>query len=346
MYLDGATAMLNGQPLTVRQPSYAGYIAYVAAFEAVGLGTTGVVLGQVIAAAGAAALVCRLASTIGGVAAGVVAGVLLIVDYETNRWHAYVLSDSLLASALMLVTWLVYRAAEARRIWKYALALGAMVGAATIRPEGWFLIPVAAVYWIVDAPIDAPRRMALLIALLAVGIALALAVVPRLGGNMEAVGPGEMLRRGQTIWEYDGWRLTMPSGPDRSPGTASAADAVSYAIAHPVSAIKLMGARVAVHFAHVRPFFSPKHNLLIAAWLIPVYLCAARGVFVTRGQSLAWVCLLVIGSQTLVVALTHADWDGRYLAHLSALIYTFAAVGAMDWLRRWREPAADGPAVA
>ena len=36
---------------------------------------------------------------------------------------------------------------------------------------------------------------------------------------------------------------------------------------------------------------------------------------------------MAIGTQTLVVALTHAEWDGRYLAHVLPLIYTLTGAG-------------------
>lgn len=336
IYIDGASSLLQGQPLAGRQPSYSGYIAFVAVFKWLGLGAPGVVAGQLIAASGAAAIVFLAAFTLGGSLAGVVAVLLLAADIETNRWHAYVLSDSLFASALLVVTWLVYRAAIAHRASRYAAASVAMIATAMIRPEGWFVVPAAAVFWIGASPLDRRRRAVGSVALLATCAVLVIVVAPRLGGNMEAVGPAKMLRLGQTIWDYDGWRLDMPPGPPPRPEVGSAVNAIAYAISHPISTITLMAARVAVHFAHVRPFFSLAHNVLIVAWLVPVYLCAARGAFVARDRSLVAWCATVVGSQTLVVALTHADWDGRYLAHVVGLIYPFAAVGGVDVVSRWR----------
>ena len=60
-------------------------------------------------------------------------------------------------------------------------------------------------------------------------------VAPQLGGNLRAVGPAEMLRSGQTIWEYDGWRVAMPEDPAWVSSTSGTGAAVSYALHHPVS---------------------------------------------------------------------------------------------------------------
>lgn len=346
IYVDGGAALLQGQPLTARQPSYVGYIAFVALLQRLGLGLAAIVAGQLIAATVAAVVVFWFASALGGAAAGAVAVLFLTADVETNRWHSYVLSDSLFASALVIETWLVYRAAMVRRIPWYVVASMALLLTATIRPEGWFVVPVAAIYWIVQAPVSVSRRATALAVLLVLCGVLAGVVGPRLGGNVEAVGPGEMLRRGQTIWDYEGWRLPMPSDAPRDAAAGSGLDAARYATKHPVSTIMLMGARVAVHFAHVRPFFSRAHNLLTVAWLLPVYLCAALGVVVCRRQSLTRWCAMVLGSQTLVVALTHADWDGRYLAHVIALIYPFAGVGLVEMIGRLRGRTVGAPAIA
>ena len=88
-----------------------------------------------------------------------------------------------------------------------------------------------------------------------------------------------------------------------------------------------MGARVAVHFAHVRPFYSTPHNVVIVLWLVPVYAAALFAIWkLGLTPFLSWI-VVAIGTQTVVVALTHAEWDGRYLAHVLPLIYTLVGAG-------------------
>lgn len=159
-------------------------------------------------------------------------------------------------------------------------------------------------------------------------------VAPQLGGNLRAVGPAEMLRSGQTIWEYDGWRVAMPEDPAWVSSTSGTGAAVSYALHHPVSTATLMGARLLAHAGHVRPYYSTAHNLMIAAWLLPLYAAAIAGAWIARRQPLLWWCALALATQSLVVALTHADWDGRYLGHVMPLVYPFSALGLVALLQR------------
>ncbi|MET0163704.1 MAG: hypothetical protein ABW318_01710, partial [Vicinamibacterales bacterium] len=89
----------------------------------------------------------------------------------------------------------------------------------------------------------------------------------------------------------------------------------------------LMLARLGVHLAHVRPFYSTAHNAVIVLWLLPIYALAGIAFWTSRGQALTRWCALAFASQALVVALTHADWDGRYLAHVMPIVYPFAGAG-------------------
>ena len=351
IYIDGAHALLNGQPLTVREPSYAGYIAFVAFFQATGAGLVGLVLGQVAAATAAAYAVYLIARQLGGPLAASVSVVMATIDFDTNRWHAFVLSDSLYASVLVVATWFVFAAArkpqassptlsapspkpQAPSLKACAAATLVLVAAGLIRPEGWFVIPAAAVWWVTRLAVPATRKWAGVAAVGAGCLLLVALMAPRLSGNAEAVGPGEMLARGQTIWEYDGWGLSMPAASPAAGEYGSAGRAIRYALQHPAHTAALMAARAGVHFAHVRPYFSPSHNAVIVLWLLPLYALALHGWWRLRAHHLSRWILIVMATQTLVVMLTHADWDGRYLSHVLPIVYPIAACGLVSMLNR------------
>lgn len=201
------------------------------------------------------------------------------------------------------------------------VALILVLSAGLLRPEGWLLAPVACAYWVARQNTRGDRIRAI-VAFLAICGTVALVVAPVLKGNVDAVSPGELLRRGQTLWDYDGWRVSMPGLP-----AAGGTGILEYILKHPVAVMELMAARVAVHLLHVRPFYSTAHNAIILVWLLPIYAFATTGFMALRRSALANLCAAVIATQTLVVAATHADWDGRYLAHMLALIYPFAGRG-------------------
>lgn len=325
LYLDGASRLLDGRPLIDREPSYIGYVLLVAAAQAIGVGTLGVVMLQVALGALAAAAVYAMGTAMAGRFAGALAAATYGLDADTNRWHQFVLADSVYLSLFTIGVWLTHRAAARAHAGPLFSAAAVLIAAGFVRPEGWFILPAAAVYVIVMRSRSTAQRAAGVAALIAAATCFVLIVAPALRGNLQAVGPAEMLQRGQTIWEFDGWRVAMP--PNEAESTGQAGAAIGYALRHPVSTIKLMSARVAVHFAHVRPFYSTAHNVVIAAWLVPVYAAALIAIWrLGFTPVMSWL-VVAIGTQTLVVALTHAEWDGRYLAHVLPLIYPIAGAG-------------------
>jgi hypothetical protein len=319
LYIDGASRLLDGRPLIEREPSYAGYITVIALLRGSGVGLFGVVLVQIIAGAVAAAAVYWMAAELGGRAGGALGAALVIVDVDTNRWHQFILADSLFISLSVIGVFLAHRAAARRGPYSLVAALTILLLAGLVRPEGWFLLPAAVGYVVMMRARSTAGRFAGGAALVAVGALLAAVLAPAVSGNMQAVGPADMLRRGQTIWEFDGWRVAMPDAGVSGEGQASSA--LRYAVDHPWSTSKLMMARVAVHFAHVRPFYSTPHNIVIVAWLLPVYAAALAAAWRLRRTPLTWWIAAAIAAQTLVVAMTHAEWDGRYLAHVMPLGY-------------------------
>ncbi len=82
----------------------------VAFFQSIGTGLVGVVIAQAAVATAAAYAVYRIALELSGRLAGVIAVLMVAVDVESSRWHAYVLTDSLYASMLVIAVWLVHRA--------------------------------------------------------------------------------------------------------------------------------------------------------------------------------------------------------------------------------------------
>jgi hypothetical protein len=332
LYLDGADRVLAGQPLVDRQPSYFGYVVVVAASQAIRAGTTGVVMLQLLLASMAAAVVYLIGAALAGRPAGVLAAVLYSVDADTNRWHQFILADSIYISLFVVGVLLTHRAALTRAVEPVITAIAVVIASGLVRPEGWFLLPAVIAYIIFVHARSTAQRLIGAAAMIGAAVMLVLVLAPFVGGNLQAVGPANMLQRGQTIWEFDGWRVEMPIDGAAANGQAGAA--IGYAMRHPISTIELMLARVVVHFTHVRPFYSRPHNIAIIAWLVPVY--AATGFAIrTLGFTplVSWI-VIAIATQTAVVGLTHAEWDGRYLAHVLPLIDTLAAAGIVLIVRR------------
>lgn len=330
LYLEGARRMLSHIPLEGRQLSYAGYVSVIAIAQSAGIGLAWVVAAQIAVATIAAAAVYRIGRALAGTRAGAVAVLLFAADVETGRWHRYILADSLYLSTLAIAAWLVYAASSRDSHWRARIiALVVLAACASVRPEGWFVIPAALAYWIFRDTQSASWHWSkvAIVALAAAG--LVVVASNSLSPSIGPVGPGEMLRRGETIWNFDGWRVAMPAAPPFGDGSAGVRNALGYALSHPMSTLTLMLARVVVCLVHVRPYYATWHNIVIALWIIPVYALAAYGGWTMRRHSVVRWCLLVIATQLFVVSLTHAESDGRYLAHVLALVYPMTAAGVV-----------------
>jgi hypothetical protein len=343
-YLEGADNLLHGQDLTSREAMFLGYIAVVAACQALGLGLPGIVLVQLVFAALAAWAQFDLGRSIVGRAAGFLAAGLLLVNLDVIRWNAYVLTESLYTSAVVLSTWWIYQAGQRKGYWYFAAGL-VLLFAASLRPHGWLLLPIAGTYWIIALPFSWIARFLAIGGLLG-SVLIAFVSVPGIGQGIDqsfsaaAVENKDpradfrgFLARGVVIWGYADGNLTMPTGSVMG---------LRYAVEHPVTVIRLAGVRILTECAHVRPYFSAPHNLLILGYLLPLYSFAIVGFVSLARKSLCWLILAVVGSHLLFVGFTWADWDGRFLIYILPCFTVLAAGGIMRAYQLWRHRVTSG----
>jgi 4-amino-4-deoxy-L-arabinose transferase-like glycosyltransferase len=333
-YIRGAESLLRGQQLTAHQSTFLGYIFVVALCRYLGAGLSGVVILQILFSALAALALYDLGKNLCGHASGLLATALFVCNPDIMRWNGYVLTESLYTSAVVLAIWAVYHAARRGRYW-YLFAGLVVCFAASIRPHGWPLLPIAAVYWIVTAPVRARTKYSLAAALLVCAFVLlfaAPALYKGVRGNLEAATGQEgasqenlerIISRGVVVWGYDGWNLTMPPA-HAAEGEPSA---LSYVAAHPAASARLASTRVITELIHVRPFYSARHNALVLIYVVILYAFAAAGLVYRAGEPLCWLTASIIAAQLLFVALTWADWDGRFLIHVLPQVGLLGACG-------------------
>ncbi len=141
-------------------------------------------------------------------------------------------------------------------------------------------------------------------------------------------------------------RLSMPD--DARAAGSGWAGAADYAVRHPIASIMVMAARVAAELAHVRPVYSNAHNVAALMVVLPLYATAILGARDTRRPDVAaWIGVIIV-AHLATVAVTVADWDGRYLLYVLPLIGLFSGCAIGHWLNRlrprWSILLADAPA--
>jgi 4-amino-4-deoxy-L-arabinose transferase-like glycosyltransferase len=312
-YLDGAENLLRGLPLQERQPYYTGYLLLIAFCRMIGSGLPGVIAIQLMMAGLAALALYDLGRRLHGESAGLFAAALFAANPDIARWNAYILTDSLYISLVILAVWSTHKAFELRRYW-YLMASTVLAAATLIRPNGSVLILVSLLYLCSGIKRKRLRHLviaAILLASILSALALLRFYTLRFGDN-----PVTILRYG--ITGISEWDVPMPAEP--GPFAGEWTDLISYVARHPFASLRLGATRVAIELIHARPFFSFKHNALLFVSLPVIYLLALVGLRLSRNRSLMRLVVLTIVAHLAVVAATYADWDGRFLLYVLPLI--------------------------
>jgi hypothetical protein len=327
-YLIGAAKLIEGEPLGTKELRSVVYLALIASSKATGLGLLGVVAVQIAVAGAAAVAAYGLAERLGGRRAGLVAAAATALNPDLSRWHAFVLPESLYTSLVVVSTWSIHRAAEIREAW-YAIAIAAIACTVAVRPNGWVFVPVAACYWAACGLRNERARRAAAAAIV-LGSFAAIVVLPPLRRGIQVQEPELLLQQGVVIWGYDATNLPMP--PAEVGDGGGWLGGLSYVARHPFASLRLAAARVIVEVAHVRPFYSRRHNAAIVVVLIPVYGFATLALVRFKKVPLVQLIGAIVGAHLLIVGLAIADWDGRLLLHVFPLI-TVLAAGALQLVR-------------
>ncbi len=343
-YLRHAALLVAGRgaEASAHHVRYVGYALYLSGFLRVSVSLWAPVLGQVLlnglATTAYFRTLRRLLRPLTGnavrIAAAATAFTLAWPDLQ--RFSAYILTESLFSSAVLLAGWALARAVRPPRFsagrWLTAALALALVTLA--RPNG-FLVPMAAAVaglawaWRHASP---ARRTAL-----AVGsVGVLVAAGPLLNWVAHTYHLIDTYAHGAVISGYEGW-LVRPSGPLVLPdaGLPQLERVAAFAAAQPGYFGRLAAAKVFAFVLYVKPFWSLGHIALAAVGLWPAWVLAGRGLRSPALPSGArWFAGALLAGQAALVALTVEDWDARFLTPMLPLVFGLAAVGLADWRRR------------
>jgi hypothetical protein len=229
---------------------------------------------------------------------------VFVVDYDVARWHLYVLTDSLYISLVSIATWFAHRAV-ARGSRAYLEAAGVLLLTALIRPNGWILIPIVAIYWIDLSPRVKLASGAAVVVMCAGG-AVAVAAVQF---GRPTPSTRELLATGRLNRQHLPFARVMTIRERLNPA--------------------VMPARLFTELIHLDSEFSQRHKVMVIVMLAIVYPLAVVGFVRSRGQPLTRLMATIVAGHLLIVTITFSDDDGRYLLYFFPLLLVFAANGAV-----------------
>jgi len=178
-------------------------------------------------------------------AADGLAAAFFVVDYDIARWHLYVLTDSLYISLVVIVTWAAHRAVG-RGVSAYLAASGALLLIALIRPNGWIMVPIVAIYWIARSTMHRTARIAstAAVAIVCGGSAAAFAAIQF---GRETPSRRELMARGQLNRQRLPFARVMTIRERLDPA--------------------MMPVRLFDELWHIQPGFSLRHKIMVVAML-------------------------------------------------------------------------------
>ena len=325
-YLSGANKILSGKLPVGDQLSYLGYDMFVALCLLFGGGNVGVVLVQMGLTAVAAYCIFKIGETIFDLRSGVIASFIYIVYPPIHEWDFFILTDSLFTSMLIISTWyLIKSKTNLVKICTVLIFLFTFI----IRPNGIVLPGAFLVFYLCTLWGNGQKK---LIICIFISLLLLFTLIINYEGNIfKNITIIEWYSDGTIIWGYDKLHLTM-GNPGLSTLVTETKNPVMqiicFIIEKPIYFFKLFFYKIWYFFVHTRPFNSTFHNLFGLVTLMPAYLLVLWGLKrKTKYENIKLFIFAIIFFQTLIVGLTVADWDGRFLEVVLPQIFLLASGG-------------------
>ncbi len=324
-YYQAAEIILSGSWPGGKAASYLGYNLFVTPFLALGLNRFTIGLSQVLLTALAALCLYKTGERIFSKRVGLVATLLYVAYPDIHYWSFIILSESLYTS-MMIVSLFLLVTRESRL--QLVMALIAIVFTCTIRPHGVGFAMAIVFYFVYR--LWEQRNTAILV-FLALTSALALPVAWTVVGEMAGYDLVAYYTDGTVVWHFDRLSLAVPREAQVAVMEVEhpIAKILALVIASPSYFLQLMGAKLFYCFLHIRPYFSMVHNAMSLLFLIPTYIFALWSlVHVPARQCSDKVLLIaIVVTQALIVSVTYADWDGRFIIPILPPILLLAAAG-------------------
>lgn len=334
-YLHGADKIIDGQHLEGREKQFFGYMLVIAITKILNLPLISVVILQLLTALAAAwALYKIVLKLTDSKWAGLFGSALFLCNPFITQWHLYILTESLYTSFVIFSFWSLSRIYTNKSLKNYSISIIILIFTMFLRPNGWILLPIFAIFYLISSGFS--KKIKLITAMTSVCIFLLTAAgIGLFRNSIQITTPLENLQKGVTVWNHPELSIEMPQEPDLNKDNWT--EGIKYILRHPLSSIKLGAIRAGYTLIHIRPYHSAKYKIRVLFWIIPAYILAIIGIFVTRKKKITIAGLMIIAGHLFVVALTYAEHDSRFDIYILPIIYDFSAVGFIFLSREMRK---------
>lgn len=325
-YIHGAERIFTSYPLGSDQARYFGYIVFLAITLKLQVGFVFAVILQVFFALLASIAIYDLGRSItGSKTAGILASGLFLVNPFVVNWHLYIHSDSLYFSFLIFSVWSIFKAIGKQKLKFYFLSVAIVLITATIRPNGWVLLPIMLCFYLLIRNLKVPVKVLIVFSVFALFFlgARCFKVSEEANSDIEFV---KLLQTGVIVWGHNDLRLNMPETYTLEGKHWS--QSFTYIIKHPIAVMHLAISRLSAEYLQMyRPWTSLKFKIRFLLWMIPGYLFAFLGIYFLRNKFEIKLISIILLSQMLIISATCSEHEFRYMLSTVSLIYLLAVCG-------------------
>jgi hypothetical protein len=253
-----------------------------------------------------------------------IAVLLFLCWIKIHQWNTYIYTESLFTSFSIISIALL---SMSKKGWHYVLTALVLVFTFFIRPTGFNVLFGLLAYLSV-----ALLQKKILSTYIIVGIVISLITLVLIGLNyalqdyvysfIASYKKAEVIYPSIHLWISIPQDIVTPA--DSYPPLLQL---ILFIGSNPLYFFKLFFLKMILFLANVKPYYSTLHNLIIVLVLYPCYAFAVYGFKAINNLKIKMYILTFITFQTITIAMTSENWDGRFLIPILPLIFICAAFG-------------------
>ncbi|MDC2992790.1 hypothetical protein OAZ07_01380, partial [Pelagibacteraceae bacterium] len=303
-----------------------GYVLFITFFIYFNLGLFGAMLCQILISGIAGYCLFKIGSKIWNKNIGIVSLFIFLFYFPLQQWTFYILTDSLFMSLGVIgFYFLISKGSKLKSLFGIVL----LVYTISLRPFGIIILPTLIFYFYLIIRNKNNLIYYLYIFLIFSSIAIAITLINRYFENLKII---TIFSRGDIIWNY--YSLQPPFEVSKYENQNNLYTLALLIFNYPKFFAEVFIHKIFWFFVRYRPYYSDLNNLILISFSIYFYLFSILGILNnSKHKTIIFTFLVYIFLTMCSVALTVADWDGRFSLPILPFIVLFSSSGVVRFFQ-------------
>lgn len=336
-YIVAAEQTLNGNlfnyPENVQMPTvaegdtnnaygYLGYVFFLSFFLFTKLGLIVAVFCQIIISGVAGFCLYKIGKNIWNKETGIISLFLFLFYSPLQQWCFYILTESLFINlGIIGFYFLTNRKNNVHLFFALIILLYTM----SLRPFGVIIVPTLAFYFYMILRKNKNIYYYSYVSMIIVGL---ISLYPLINYYFEQHKIVNIFSKGDIIWNY--YSLNPPYEISKYENNNDIYSLFYLIFNYPFYFLEVFIHKIFWFFSRYRPYYSNLNNLILIFFSLYFYFFSLLSIFTTsKNQIMKYTLLLYVFLTMLSVALTVADWDGRFSLPIIPIIILFCSNGTL-----------------